>query len=184
MVQSTQQAFGLAVRARRAEVGITLEQLAQACGVSPGALSRIERGTLNTGLQNAVAIASSLGSELSELLAPTPELLVLRSDEGQVYVDPATGIRRKLLARPTPGTELIHYTLPAQTATAALAPHRPRTTETFHVTTGRIRITSDAVEPFTLETGDTAQTPGDHHHQIDNLHDVEATVIILTVSPR
>ena len=43
--------FGAAVRARRAQLGITLDQLAQASGVSPGALSRVERGLLATSLQ-------------------------------------------------------------------------------------------------------------------------------------
>jgi transcriptional regulator with XRE-family HTH domain len=36
--------FGLAVRARRAQLAITLDQLAQASGVTSGALSRVERG--------------------------------------------------------------------------------------------------------------------------------------------
>ena len=39
--------FGMAVRARRAQLGITLDQLAVASGVSSGALSRVERGLLS-----------------------------------------------------------------------------------------------------------------------------------------
>ena len=55
-------AFGAAVRARRAQLGITLDQLAQASGVSPGALSRVERGLLATSLRNAMAIAHGVSS--------------------------------------------------------------------------------------------------------------------------
>lgn len=176
--------FGSAVRVRRAELGITLEQLAQASGVSTGSLSRLERGALNPSLQSAVAIATALGNDVSELIDSTPALSVLRHDEGQVYVDPDTGIHRKLLARPTAGIEVIHYTLPGHTTTAEFAPHRAKTTETFHILGGTISIISDGVELVRLSTGDTAHTPGDHYHRIENSEDEEATLLIVTISPR
>ena len=69
--------FGAAVRARRAQLGITLDQLAQASGVSPGALSRVERGLLATSLRNAMAIARGLGCELGELVQSTPPAPVM-----------------------------------------------------------------------------------------------------------
>lgn len=184
MTSSTQQAFGAAVRSRRAELGITLEQLAQASGVSQGALSRIERGTLNTSLHNALAIASSLGSDLDELVSQPTASTVLRHDEGQVFIDPDIGTRRKLLARPSAGVELIHYTLPGKTTTPEFSPHRPRTIETCHVLKGTVTIISDDAELVTLKAGDTAQTPGDHRHRMANPGTTEAALILLMASPR
>ena len=184
MTTSTQRAFGAAVRSRRAELGITLEQLAQASGVSQGALSRIERGTLNPSLSNALAIASSVGSDVDELLSQPTAATVLRHDEGQVFVDPEIGTRRKLLSRPSVGIELIHYTLPGKTTTPEFAPHRARTIETYYVLKGAVTIISDDAELVTLKAGDTAQTPGDRRHRMSNPGTTEAILMLLIASPR
>lgn len=54
--------------ARRAVIGITLEQLADATGISRSALSRIKRDELGTSLNYGLAIAQALGCDLFELL--------------------------------------------------------------------------------------------------------------------
>lgn len=184
MALDTRQTFGVAVRARRAELGITLEQLARTTGVSTGALSRIERGTLNTSLHNAVSIATGLGVELGELMSPDTGLSVVRRDDAQDYIDAETGVRRRLLGRPGPGIELVHYTLPGRTSTPEFAPHRARTVETFSVLAGIARIYGDGVELATLSVGDTAQAPGDRSHRIENPRAAEARLILLITSPR
>lgn len=56
--------FGQAVRTRRTQLGVTLDQLAETSGVSAAALSRVERGLLSPSLRNAMAIARGLGCEL------------------------------------------------------------------------------------------------------------------------
>ncbi|XPP27729.1 MAG: helix-turn-helix domain-containing protein [Leucobacter sp.] len=179
---TTPEAFGAAVRRRRAELGITLDQLALASGVSAGALSRIERGTLNTSLQNAAAIAGSLGSALDELLAPAAAPVVLRSGEGQLFADPDTGVQRRLLARPAAGLEVIHYLLPGRAVTADFAAHRPRTLEVFHVIAGSVRVVAGG-EALTLAPGDTAQLPGDRPHRIENAGDEAAKLILVITTP-
>lgn len=184
MAPDTRLAFGAAVRSRRAELGITLEQLAQTSGVSTGALSRIERGTLNTSLQNAVGIAAGLGVELGELISSGADLEVVRRGEAQEYIDSETEVRRRLIGRPAPGVELVHYTLPRSTSTPEFAPHRTRTVETFHVLAGTVRIYGDGVELATLSAGDTAQAPGDRSHRIENPGRSEARLVLLITSPR
>lgn len=184
MPADMQQAFGSAVRARRAELGITLNQLAYSTGVSAGALSRIERGTLNTSLQNAVAIASALSSELSDLLDFGESLSVTRQEAAQEFIDPDSGVCRTLLGRPGHGAELVRYALPGHSATAEFAPHRARTVETFHILTGRVSIFAEDEELTTLAAGDTAQAPGDRRHHFSNPDATEATLILLITSPR
>ena len=73
--------FGNGVRARRSQLGVTLDQLAESSGVSAAALSRVERGLLSPTLRNAIAIARGLGCELAELVerdaaTKSPELSV------------------------------------------------------------------------------------------------------------
>ncbi|HEY5548411.1 MAG TPA: helix-turn-helix transcriptional regulator [Coriobacteriia bacterium] len=56
------------VRARRKELGLTLENLAELVGVTPGALSHIESGRRLPDPKNAVAIAGALQLDPDELL--------------------------------------------------------------------------------------------------------------------
>ena len=77
-ISDADQLFGQAARARRNQLGITLEQLAQVSSVSTGALSKIERGRLSPSLRNAVAIAHALGCEVNDLL-PTQSTAITDS---------------------------------------------------------------------------------------------------------
>jgi transcriptional regulator with XRE-family HTH domain len=57
------------IRARRKELGLTLEEVAEVVGVTAGALSHIESGRRLPDPRNAVAIAQALQIEPDELLA-------------------------------------------------------------------------------------------------------------------
>jgi len=52
--------FGRAVRARRKEMRLTQEQLAERAGLHPNSISLIERGQTNAGLDVLFAIADAL----------------------------------------------------------------------------------------------------------------------------
>jgi transcriptional regulator with XRE-family HTH domain len=56
------------IRARRKELGLTLEEVAALVGVTPGALSHIESGRRLPDPRNAVAIAQALQLDPDELL--------------------------------------------------------------------------------------------------------------------
>jgi transcriptional regulator with XRE-family HTH domain len=56
------------IRARRKELGLTLEEVAAVVGVTPGALSHIESGRRLPDPRNAVAIAQALQMDPDELL--------------------------------------------------------------------------------------------------------------------
>ena len=60
--------FGERMRARRRELGLTQERLAEACGLHWTYLGQIERGRRNIGLLNIVRIAAALGTSPAELL--------------------------------------------------------------------------------------------------------------------
>ena len=62
-------AFGLAVQAKRAEIGVSQEGLADAAGIDRSYLSSIERGLQNVGLVLADKIAGALEVSLAELIA-------------------------------------------------------------------------------------------------------------------
>lgn len=62
-------AFGAAVQAKRIEIGVSQEALADAAGVDRSYLSSIERGLQNIGLVLAAKIAVALDVSLAELIA-------------------------------------------------------------------------------------------------------------------
>ena len=61
-------AVGEAVRERRAERSLTLAALAAAVGISPSALSQIERGQVNPSIMTVVEIADALDTTVGDLL--------------------------------------------------------------------------------------------------------------------
>ena len=174
--------FGAAVRARRSQLGITLDQLAQASGVSPGALSRVERGLLATSLRNAMAIARGLGCELGELVQSTPTAQITRAGENLRFVDEASGVERLALASPSAGVNLVQYRFPARAVSSHFAAHRAGTREVFHVLEGSIEVFT-AQEQVLLHAGDTATLVVDSEHRLVNASDVTARLLLLVLSP-
>lgn len=181
MDQSAASHFGAAVRARRAELGITMEQLATASGVSRGTLSRIENNELTTSLANAVSIADALGSDLSDLLAG-PDALLVRAADAAAYTDPS-GIRRTSLARPVPGVEVIRYMIPAGASSVEFAAHAPRSVETVHLISGCLTYRRDD-QIYDLAQGDTLVIRADTAHSFTNPGTGTAVAHLISTTPR
>lgn len=123
-ISDADQLFGQAARARRNQLGITLEQLAQVSGVSTGALSKIERALEPQFAQCAVAIAHALGCEVNDLL-PTQSTAIHRQQDHLLVTDATNGIVRRTLARPSVDIELLSYSVP----TGAQSPKFPLPTK-------------------------------------------------------
>ena len=174
--------FGHTVRTRRAQLGITLDQLAQASGVTAGALSRVERGLLSVSLRNAQAIARGLGCELGELLQPPVAAQVTRAGDYARFVHADTGIVRQALAHPAPGLEWLHYEVPAGQESSHFAAHRAGTREVFHILSGQLRVWTGA-DSILLQAGDTAQLLMDTEHRFVNEGRETTQLLLLVVAP-
>ena len=68
MVRSRLDQFGIAVRKRRTEMGLSQEELADRCGLHRTYIGGIERGERNVSLLNIYRIANALNTSPSELL--------------------------------------------------------------------------------------------------------------------
>lgn len=64
----TRKAFGLKVRLRRYEVGLTQEELAEKANLHPTYVGSVERGERNIALENIVAIAKALKCSSKDLM--------------------------------------------------------------------------------------------------------------------
>ena len=101
----------------RTERGWSLDELAQASGISRATLSRLERGETSPTASLLGKLCSAHGVTMSRLLAElepqAAKLIPFKSQ--QIWVDPETGFRRRLVSPPARDfrMEMLEGTLPA-----------------------------------------------------------------------
>lgn len=67
--------FGRRVRARRQELGWTIESLAEKAGLNWSYVGQAERGERNVGMENICKLAAALGISAGELMADLERLV-------------------------------------------------------------------------------------------------------------
>ena len=163
-------AIGVRVRQQRQSRGWTLDQLAEAAGVSRRMVVNVEQGAANPSVGTLLRISDALGVGLPALVAvPQPKpLRVTRRGDGAVLWSGESGGRAVLVAGTEPPdlTELWDWTLGPGDAHASEA-HTPGTRELVQVQQGTVRL-EVAGEPVTLAAGDAATFPGDVAHGYAN----------------
>lgn len=70
-----QVALGRALKARRAEIGVTQEEVAHRSGLARSYISGAERGAINLSIGNAQRLADAVELSLSDLFARAERLL-------------------------------------------------------------------------------------------------------------
>jgi transcriptional regulator with XRE-family HTH domain len=163
-------AIGERVRAERRSRGWTLEQLAQASGVSRRSAINVEQGVANPSIGTLLRLSDALGMGLPALVEPvhvTPVKVTLQG-QGAVLWASATGGCARLVAgsRPPDVLELWDWILgPGDKHTSEA--HTALTVEAIQVQEG-IVIVQVADESVTLSVGDAASFPGDVAHSYSN----------------
>lgn len=163
------------LRHRRKARGLSLDDLAQASGVSRAALSQIETHKSNPTVGLLWKIAVGLGVPFSELIGEAKGgVTVLRRSDGQVL----RSLDGKLESRPLSpaGTsalvELYELRLAARAIHASEA-HAPGTRELLVVLSGSLRMRVGD-EAFELAAGDSVSFPADGPHVYENPGSSEA----------
>ncbi|WP_020500243.1 helix-turn-helix domain-containing protein [Sciscionella marina] len=175
--------FGKAVRQFRIDARLSLDELAVRSGVSRAALSKIERGESNPGLQQALGVADGLGVPLSDLVGQYPQLpVIVRNEDVTSVVDEETGATRDALLSPQPGAELVRYRLPAHAVLEPFTAHEPGTRETFLVLDGGLRIRTSGHD-LILHCGDAATLPAHDEHELSNPTPEETVALLLILRP-
>lgn len=80
------QTFGERVRARRLELGLSQEDLADACGLHRTYIGSLERGERNVSLINIVRIAEGLRIDPGRLVWRLDQELVVMLDEPEEHL--------------------------------------------------------------------------------------------------
>ncbi|CAB0511520.1 XRE family transcriptional regulator [Corynebacterium diphtheriae] len=78
------EALGSALRAFRADKGITLRELAETSRVSPGYLSELERGRKEVSSELLASVCHALGTSVSDVLIEAAGTMAMRSAEADL----------------------------------------------------------------------------------------------------
>ena len=163
-------AIGVRVRQERQSRRWTLDQLAEAAGVSRRMVVNVEQGTANPSVGTLLRISDALGVGLPALVErPEPRpVKVTRQGNGAVLWSSESGGRGVLVA----GTglpdvvELWDWILGPGDHHESEA-HTPGTKELVQVQQGTITV-EVAGRPVTLDAGDAVAFPGDVAHSYAN----------------
>jgi transcriptional regulator with XRE-family HTH domain len=102
MEQELELAIGIRIRKLRIEKGLTLDDLANASGVSRAMISRIERAEASPTASLLARVCAALGLSLSAFFADEGQGVspLARRHEQQVWRDPETGYLRRSVSPP------------------------------------------------------------------------------------
>jgi len=163
-------AIGVRVKQERNSRGWTLDQLAEAAGVSRRMVVSVEQAAVNPSVGTLLRLSDALGVGLPALVEPpeTKSVKVTRRGEGATLWSGEGGGRGVLVAGTTPPdvVELWDWTLGPGDRHASEA-HAPGTKELVHVQEGSITV-EVADQSVTLDAGDAVAFPGDVAHSYAN----------------
>lgn len=163
------------LRERRRVLGLSLDELAQASGVSRAALSQIETCKTNPSLGVLWKVAVGLQIPFAELIGERRDpVSLLRRNEAEVL----RSVDGKMESRPLsrsgagPGVEVYELRLVAHAAHRA-EPHASGTRELITVIAGGLKMTVGE-ETYLLGVGDSLVFPADQKHVYENPGSAEA----------
>lgn len=160
---SSDLAVGAAVREAREAAGLSVADLAKRSGVSRAMIAKVERAEAQPTAVLLGRLSGALGLALSALVARAErgDAPVARAAEQPLWVDPATGYRRRVLS-PRPGgrLELLEIELPAGAAVGYPSQAALAGDQQIWVLEGELRVREDDRE-HRLAPGDClALAPG------------------------
>jgi transcriptional regulator with XRE-family HTH domain len=177
--------LGQALRDRRKSRGLTLQKLADVCGLSQPFLSQLENGKAMPSLMALHQVAAALGTSAQDLLQPSvsTEISLVRGDTTRCYeLDELTSAC--FLVEGT-GHQLETNLITAKRGASAGHPfaHQGEGEEMIYVLEGSISVTLSDHEPVELNTGDAYTYPVSLPHEWINVGEGRARFLFVTTPP-
>ncbi|BAL98106.1 MULTISPECIES: helix-turn-helix domain-containing protein [Caldilinea] len=184
--EQTHSSFGSRIRARRKELGLSLEDLAQRTGLTASFLSLVERGMSNPSLESLRHIAEALGVPpfyFSHEPDPTPPMLqnpVVRAGERIQITFPPGDVTSELLVPNLRNRLEVFITHVKPSAGNIARPPPLETEECLLVLKGKVRVVLNDQE-YVLSEGDSIYIHGYALREISAVE--EETVFLSAITP-
>lgn len=163
--------LGSRIRVLRQQQRLTLDALAERCGVSRAMLSKIERGENNPTLVVAVKVALGLGITTSQLIGVEErrEVVLVPRERRMVFKDAATGFERQLLFPTFEGNslEFVRHVLPPGVNSGDMPAHKRGAEKYIVVEQGLLRVVFPSGE-YMVDEGDALYFECDVTHRFEN----------------
>lgn len=172
--------LGATLRQRRKAAGMTMQELADRCGLSQPFLSQIENSRAMPSLFALHRVARALGTTTVALLDPAySEVTLVRSSEGEAFVL-FEGARVRFLT-PGDGHRLeANETAAEPNIVSDMISHEGQ--EVIHLLEGSLAVRLEGGDPVALQPGDTMSYPATTpHHWMSG--DAGARFLIVTSPP-
>lgn len=157
--------IGSLLKARRTELGLTLQETARRAELSAAFLSQAERGKATPSIVSLINIAKALDTDIHYFVTPpAPTSLVRRADEPE-YVEIDSPVTYRRLDAEIRNQRMNALLMEIPPGTALPVVHREEGEDFFYVLEGEVEQ-SIGDKTFVLHAGDSAH----HNTQVD--HDV------------
>jgi len=164
--------LGEHLKTLRLQKSLTLQQLAEATGVSKSMISKIERGDADPTTNVLSRIAEGLEVSVSQLVGGDPgqPVVLIRQQDQPVFQDPRSGFERRSLSPllPSRGIDFVMNTLPPGKSAGPFAPHQRGVDEYLVVTQGKLELRL-GTDIYVLGRGDSIVFNGNVEHHFQNL---------------
>lgn len=173
-------AIGSRIRAARQSQRLTIEQVADATGLTKGFLSRVERDLTSPSVASLVTLCQVLSVSVGDLFA-APETHLTRRDSGPRISLGGEGIVERLLtARSERRLQIIQATIEPRGRGESELYAVDCDVDVLHVVKGRLTLILTN-QQFELEEGDTLSFPGREPHTWANPTDDAVEVLWVLV---
>jgi len=169
---TTTAALGDELRRQRKTKGMSLDDLANASGVSRAMISKIERGQSSPSTSILSKLVDALDTSVARLLGQEVkqhDVVLMRHEQQVVLVDPSTGFSRRCLSPILPGRSLdfVMAELPAKSDTGSLVAHTMAVEEYVYVLSGALTVTIGEARTV-LNALDALYYRADAPHRFEN----------------
>ncbi|MFM7232415.1 MAG: helix-turn-helix domain-containing protein [bacterium] len=170
--------LGRKIRDLRLRRGLTVQQLAEATGLSKGFVSQVENGRTSPSLQTLQDLARSLETSVAYLVVEEDQVpyVVRKGERPHMTVNGNTSRVEVMSAQPRRNLEMLQCDLPVGAAMSDKR-HFHHGEEVVLCIDGRISLTCGE-HVLILEAGDSCHFDGRVPHAIENAGDVEARLLI------
>jgi transcriptional regulator with XRE-family HTH domain len=167
---------GVIIGLLRRKRGMSLEELASRCDLSPSFISAVERGKSDIALGRLSRIAAAFGMDAASLLtylSQTSQPQFLSSDD-RIVIDRGTGVDYRQLRLPGVDFELITVTFEPRSAFRDAMTHPG--IDILYVAVGSVVLVYDGAE-YVMNAGDSGVWSGRRPHAFRNDTDVVAQFV-------